>query len=154
MHLTRNEQQQLIQRIPNGHHLIIQACKAFWELKLTLSEQYVRTRGTPDLVRAIPLAHNNFFKFTKLTLQTLQTAGITRIDQLYDENNKFHNWNLYWNILNQSTSLTPSQMKSTIKTIRNAQNRIPKWLLTVLSQKRTWKTPFMCGWSDMEGKHI
>eukprot|EP00965_Chrysotila_dentata_P048098 1595470-Pleurochrysis_carterae.AAC.1 len=154
LHLSRTEQQQLIQRIPAGHHLISQAFKAFWELKLTMTEQYIRDKGTPDLVRAIPLAYNNFFKFSVSTLQTFSTAGIVRVGDLFNDNNDFHNWNHYWNSLNLTTNLTSTQIRNTIKTIRTAQNRIPKWVHSVLKKQRNWDTPFMCGWSDMDENPI
>eukprot|EP00965_Chrysotila_dentata_P229770 6197386-Pleurochrysis_carterae.AAC.2 len=65
LHLSTSEQNTLIRSIPHGHHIITQALRAFWELKLQLSDQHIKDKGTADLVRAIPLAHNNFFKLNK-----------------------------------------------------------------------------------------
>eukprot|EP00965_Chrysotila_dentata_P002338 76339-Pleurochrysis_carterae.AAC.7 len=59
LHLTQIDQQQLLQRISHGHHLMVQALKAFLALKLN-----VRDKGSAALVRAIAFAHDNFFQFS------------------------------------------------------------------------------------------
>eukprot|EP00965_Chrysotila_dentata_P226299 6195313-Pleurochrysis_carterae.AAC.2 len=92
LYLSHTEQQQLLQRISHGHHLIVQALKAFWELEVTLSEQFIRDKATPDLARAIPLAHNNFFKLTRLlkSWHQLEPQDTTRIDHIFINENKRH----------------------------------------------------------------
>eukprot|EP00965_Chrysotila_dentata_P052529 1742995-Pleurochrysis_carterae.AAC.1 len=85
LHSTSAEQRQLLERIPEVHHFIHQAIRAFWDLNLKMSETFVKTKGQPDLIRAIPLANNNFFQIRKPKLAKLRAINILRIDDLFGE---------------------------------------------------------------------
>eukprot|EP00965_Chrysotila_dentata_P157293 5196510-Pleurochrysis_carterae.AAC.1 len=111
LHLSASEQNALIRSIPPGHHLITQALKAFWELKLQLSDKYIKDKGTADLVRAIPLANNNFFKINKSTARKLIAVGIIRIDDLFDENNRSYTWKQLRDKTPSTQDLSPAQRK-------------------------------------------
>eukprot|EP00965_Chrysotila_dentata_P117639 3886792-Pleurochrysis_carterae.AAC.1 len=148
LHLSASEQNTLIRNIPPGHHLITQALKAFWELKLQLSDKYIKDKGTADLVRAIPLAHNNVFKINKFTARNLTAAGIIRIDDLFDENNRSYTWKQLRDKLPGTQDLSPAQLKSIAQLMQKAQSNIPSWLLIILKRKRSWSQPFLCGWRD------
>eukprot|EP00965_Chrysotila_dentata_P150567 4974301-Pleurochrysis_carterae.AAC.2 len=154
LHLSASEQNALIRNIPPGHHLITQALKAFWELKIQLSDKYIKDKGTADLVRAIPLAHNNFFTINKLTARKLIAVGIIRIDDLFDENNRFYTWKQLRDKIPETQDFSPVQLKSIIQLIQNAQSSIPSWLLGILKQKRSWNQPFLCGWRDPDDMPI
>eukprot|EP00965_Chrysotila_dentata_P104724 3459002-Pleurochrysis_carterae.AAC.1 len=154
LHLSASEQNTLLRGIPPGHHLITQALKAFWELKLQLSDQHIKDKGTADLVRAIPLAHNNFFKINKSTAQKLAAVGMIRIDDLYAENNKSYTWKQFRDIISNKHNLAPTQIRSIISLIQNTQKRIPNWLLKILKRKRSWDQPFLCGWRDSDDAPI
>eukprot|EP00965_Chrysotila_dentata_P188740 6172922-Pleurochrysis_carterae.AAC.1 len=154
LHLSSSEQKTLIQNIPLGHHLITQALKAFWELKIQMSDKYIKDKGTSDMVRAIPLAHNNFFKINKSTAYKLTAVGMIRIDDLVAENNKYYTWKQYRDNLSSKQDLAPTQIAKTFRLIQSVQKRIPTWLLNVLKRKRSWKQPFLCGWRDPDDAPI
>eukprot|EP00965_Chrysotila_dentata_P217078 6189775-Pleurochrysis_carterae.AAC.1 len=154
LHLSAAEQNAMIRSIPPGHHLITQALKAFWELKLQLSDKYIKDKGTADLVRAIPLAHNNFFKINKLTARKLTAVGIIRIDDLFDENNRSYTWKQIRDKIPGMQGFSSAQLKSIIRLIQNAQSSIPPWLLRILKRKRSWNQPFLCGWRDPDDAPI
>eukprot|EP00965_Chrysotila_dentata_P021630 716703-Pleurochrysis_carterae.AAC.1 len=111
LHLSASKQNALIRSIPPGHHLITQALKAFWELKIQLSDKYTKDKGTADLVRAIPLAHNNFFKINKLTARKSTAVGIIRIDDLFDENNRSYTWKQLRDKIPDTQDFSPVQLK-------------------------------------------
>eukprot|EP00965_Chrysotila_dentata_P006223 202999-Pleurochrysis_carterae.AAC.1 len=135
LHLSASKQNTLIQSIPPGHHLITQALKAFWELKLQLSDKHIKDKGTADLVRAIPFTHNNFFKIDKSTARKLIAVGIIRIDDLYAENDKSYTW------MTGSNFKTLSQTNTTL-------------LRHKLKRKRSWNQPYLCGWRDPDDAPI
>eukprot|EP00965_Chrysotila_dentata_P082974 2737200-Pleurochrysis_carterae.AAC.1 len=119
-----------------------------------MSDKYIKDEGTADLVRAIPLAHNNFVKLDKSNARKLTAAGIIRIDDLFDENNKFYTWKQFWDKISDKHVLTPAQIKNTISLIQNARERIPTWLLKILKRKQSWKPSFLCGWRDTDDAPI
>eukprot|EP00965_Chrysotila_dentata_P202394 6181098-Pleurochrysis_carterae.AAC.3 len=155
LHLSATKQNTLVRTIPPGYHLITQALKAFWELELQVSKKFIIEKDTADSVRFTPLAYNNFFKIKQFTAATLSAAGILRIDDLLDEDNKYHTWRShYWQKISLDLGPFPNRIKTTIKLIRNTQQRIPKWFLTILRRKRSWNQPPLCGWRDCDDPPI
>eukprot|EP00965_Chrysotila_dentata_P154876 5117545-Pleurochrysis_carterae.AAC.1 len=119
-----------------------------------MSVKYVKDKGTPDLIRAIPIAHNNFFKINKSTAKKLIAVGIIRIDDLRDENNKFYTWKQFRDNISSKQGTTQAQINNAIKLIQTIHERIPTWMLKIIKRKRSWTPPFLCGWSDTDGAPI
>eukprot|EP00965_Chrysotila_dentata_P034615 1152869-Pleurochrysis_carterae.AAC.1 len=119
-----------------------------------MSDKYIKNKGTADLIRAIPLAHNNFFKLKKPTATKLTAAGIIRIDDLFGENNKYYTWKQFRDKISDKREYTPAQIKNIIILIQKVRECIPIWLLKILKRKRSWKPPFLCGWCDTDDAPI
>eukprot|EP00965_Chrysotila_dentata_P257224 6212815-Pleurochrysis_carterae.AAC.1 len=83
----------------------------------------------------------------------MKSNAVTRIDDLFDEENRRHIWKHYWDLL-RTRNILPSKAKLIINTIREVQNRIPKWVLKIIPNKQSWRTPFVVVWSDTDGEPI
>eukprot|EP00965_Chrysotila_dentata_P048126 1596080-Pleurochrysis_carterae.AAC.1 len=118
-----------------------------------MSEPYVKLKGQPDLIRSLPLAHNNFFQINKSKLIKLTSSGILRIDDIFDEDGRRHSWNYYWNKL-KSKITSQLKLKDLIGIIREVQTSIPTWMLKIMRRKRLWQAPYIAGWSDTAGDPI
>eukprot|EP00965_Chrysotila_dentata_P144934 4786175-Pleurochrysis_carterae.AAC.1 len=151
LHALPGQQRKILKRVPTEHHLISQALRAFWNLKLTLSESCIRLHGHPDIIRSIPLAYNGLFKLPILTISHVREAGIERIDNLFDEKNKLHTWAHLWDMVNNVVTRNGPHIRTMV---RDSQTQIPKMMISLMRTKRSWDPPYICEWSDPEGSPI
>eukprot|EP00965_Chrysotila_dentata_P046923 1557576-Pleurochrysis_carterae.AAC.1 len=151
---TNAEKKNIIQHVPQGHHVLHSSLTAFWKLKLNMTRDSILC--TPrDHLLAFPIFHNPLFKVRKNMQQEWNAhPKLATMLTLFRLNGSKRTQT---EIRKQIKELAPNHNGHTVKRLlRHAkaiQGRIPCWFVSLIScNPRSWSDDEIVAMEDDEGE--